>query len=262
LLVLAQPDPATTGATLLELAQLGVLRIDDGVDDRSAQTVVLVDAALATRRHHRALLKGLFPLLKPGESRVLRRGRKDNLRLLGAQSAMTKALYGEVAERGWYRRMPPSGRLGRLLRRTRLVGWGRLTRAGDETVDEVLGFRQYFATLEPGQATRAELLGFLPWAMMFGLHERWDRLAAGVDVDDDEPVAWWSAVGMFRLGRFRRGLAGFTVDVLVADYIYGSGYTDDGVDPTDIVMDPGNAASGFDGGSAGDGHGGGGGDSW
>jgi hypothetical protein len=60
-----------TAGTLVELAQAGAIRIED--EDNQPQVVSLVDAELAAYgRHQRALLKGVFPLLKAGESRHLR----------------------------------------------------------------------------------------------------------------------------------------------------------------------------------------------
>jgi hypothetical protein len=209
LLVFGEIGPAATGGTVLELAQLGAVRVDEGLTEHSPQTVVLVNPGAAAHDHHQVLLKGMFPLLKPGQSRTLRRGRKDNLRMLGAHDKLRRAVEERVAERDWFHRMPPPGRAAILLRRTRLLGWGSLTPTGHAVVDEVLGFRRYFATLEATDVRHADLIRFLPWALTLGLHHRWEQLAAGVDVGDDEPVSWWSATGMFRLGPFRRGLAAF-----------------------------------------------------
>lgn len=209
LLVFGEVGPAATGGTVLELAQLGAVRVDEGPTVHSPQTVVLVDPGAAVEEHHRVLLTGMFPSLKPGDSRMMRRGRKDNLRMLGAHDKLRRSVEQRVGEHGWYYRTPVSGRAGTLLRRTRLLGWGILTPEGHAMVDEVLGFRRYFATLEPGEIRQAELIRLLPWALALGLHHRWEQLAAGLDVDDDEPVSWWSATGMFRLGPFRRGLAAF-----------------------------------------------------
>ncbi|MGW1339769.1 hypothetical protein ACWCOV_01850 [Kribbella sp. NPDC002412] len=209
LLVFGEVGPAATGGTVLELAQLGAVRIDEGPAENSPQTVVLVDPGAAVEEHHRVLLKGMFPRLKPGDSRMLRRGRKDNVRMLGAHDKLRRAVEARVVEQGWYYRTPVPGSTGRLLRRTRLLGWGILTPAGHAMVDQVLGFRRYVGTLEPGEIRQAELIRFLPWALALGLHHRWEQLAAGLPVDDDEPVSWWSATGMFRLGPFRRGLAAF-----------------------------------------------------
>jgi len=256
LLVFGELGPAATGGTLLELAQLGALRIDEGTTERSPQTVVLVDAEAAPYAHHRALLKELFPLLKPGESRVLRRGRKDNLRMLAAQDGLAAAVVPQMAERDWFHRMPLAGRPGALLRRTRVVGWGSLTPAGHAMVDEVLGFRRYLGTLEIGEVRQAELHRFLPWALTLGLHHRWEQLAAGLEVGDDEPVTWWSATGMFRLGPFRQGLAAFTGAATLkaaqdTKYAYGLFDHDPG-DFTDFdTAPPGDSSSvGFDAGGS------------
>lgn len=252
LLVFAEVGPAASGGTLLELAQLGVVRIDEGATEQSPQTVVLVNSELAGCDHHRVLLKALFPLLRPGESRVLRRGRKDNLRMLEAQSALTKGVVRRVAERGWFHRMPAAGRLGPMLRRTRLFGWGSLTPAGRAMVDEVLGFRRYFATLEVGEIRRADLIRFLPWALTLGLHHRWEQLAADLETDDDEPVIWWSALGMFRLGPFRLGLAAFANAATLRaaeDTKYAYGLYDFDAGDFDAFESGPSFGGGFDGGA-------------
>ncbi|MEV0289420.1 hypothetical protein AB0H36_35295 [Kribbella sp. NPDC050820] len=256
LLVFGEVGPAATGGTILELAQLGAVRIDEGPVEHSAQTVVLVDPGAAVEEHHRVLLKGMFPLLKPGDSRMLRRGRKDNVRMLGAHDKLGRAVEARVSEADWYYRTPVPGRAGRLLRRTRLLGWGILTPAGHAMVDQVLGFRRYVATLEPGEIRQAELIRLLPWALMLGLHHRWEQLAAGLPVDDDEPVSWWSATGMFRLGPFRRGLAAFdaaATDRAARDTKYYYGLYDYGPGDNDGFFDSGpSGGSGFDASGGGD----------
>lgn len=66
LLVFVDVGPAATGGALLELAQLGADRIDEGATECAPHTVVPVDTSAAGCDHHRVPLKELFPLLKPG----------------------------------------------------------------------------------------------------------------------------------------------------------------------------------------------------
>lgn len=140
LLAFAEVGPAATGGTVLELAQLGGVRIDEGPTEHAPLTVALVDPGATAGETHRVLLKGMFPQLKPGDRRLLRRGRKDNRRMLGAHLTFQVAVEERVADRGWFRRMPAGGRSGTALRRTRLFGWGSLTPDGEAMLAAVLGF--------------------------------------------------------------------------------------------------------------------------
>ena len=188
-----------TGATLLELSHLGVLQVQD--EDTKPPIVILKDATLAVHTHQRALLKGLFPLLKPGESRVLRRGRKENTRLVRAQAASQEALHRQLAERGCYSWMPTK----RLRRRST---------AGRRLTAEVGALKTAMTTVEAGQLTLADLEQLLPWAFLFGLDDQWERLRTSVE---DEP-GWPSAPGRFELGKFRLALAAFTSGTLPREY--------------------------------------------
>ncbi|TDD21783.1 hypothetical protein E1218_20445 [Kribbella turkmenica] len=106
-------------------------------------------------------------------------------------------------------------------------------------MNDVLSFRRYFATLEPGEIRQAELMRLLPWAFALELDNRWEQLASSQDVVDDEPVPWWSVTGMFRLGPFRRGLAAFADDATLRSmqdtkYWHGADGTADDVPPFDF----------------------------
>jgi hypothetical protein len=167
-----------TAGTLFELAQAGAIRIED--EDEKPPVVSLIDAELAGYGHQRALLKGLFPLLKAGESRHLFRGRKDNLRMLAAQQAMREALHEQVAARGWYHQMPKTW--------WRLPVPGLRTAAGRDVTNQLTAFRQRLATAEMAQLGHADLIRYLPWAQTIGLGSRWSELIAAGSTDDDDPM--------------------------------------------------------------------------
>ncbi|TWD83152.1 putative membrane protein DUF2207 [Kribbella amoyensis] len=312
LLVNSTLHPEATQATILELGLLGALRIEeeDAEDDDAPQTLVLVDSDLAKRPHHRALLKGLFPLLKPGSTVQLRRRFKENRRLLDAQKAMVTALREEVATKGWYHELPSARRkppvlgrtLGRRLTRIaiavpiiatvlgfagaitetatqrpldgvliaavvlvaglavyvlrRVVSRGRLTSRGRELAVEVRRFRAYLADVPADAVPEQQLIEFLPWAMTLDLGDRWEQMLAGGD-----PVRFWSTIGLFRVGKFRRTVAAFMAGTLVTGSGPGAAaYADD---RANSYGGGGGTSSGFDSGAgAGGGGGGGGGSSW
>lgn len=109
LLLDAKSDETEIAATLIDLAVRGALRIDNSGKKRKA---VLVDPDLATTPHEQRLLKGLFPSLKVGkESRLEQRNPGDSSLALAARGTVD-AIREQVAERGWYTRMPAPSKLG------------------------------------------------------------------------------------------------------------------------------------------------------
>ncbi|MEV6285090.1 DUF2207 domain-containing protein [Kribbella sp. NPDC051770] len=297
-------DAEATQATLLELALLGAIRIEND-DESDDNTVVLVDVAAATRDHHLALLKGLFPLLNPGTSIRLHRRARENRRLLDAQTAMIRALRAEVATKDWFAKLPSASRkppvLGRkqrfipiflgvlglalgafvasrislaiserpvdgllvfavlviaavalsVVRRT--ASRGRLAPAGRELVRDLRSLQRYLTKARAEDLTDRQLAELLPWAMVLDRGDRWEEL-----IDGGDHVSVFSAAGMFRAGRFRRGVAVFMAGTLVG----GSG-TAYGADTWRYGGDTGGSDSGFGGGAgAGGGGGDGGGGSW
>ncbi len=129
---------------------------------------------------------------------------------------------------------------------------GRLTRSGRDLVGELRSFQRYLTTVRAEDLSAGRLAELLPWAMVLDRGDRWEELIAGGD-----PVSLFSSVGIFRVGRFRRGVAAFmagglaggTTTAWAADSTYGTGSV--------------SSSSGFSGGAgAGGGDGGGGGGSW
>lgn len=130
----------------------------------------------------------------------------------------------------------------------RAASRGRLTPAGRELVRDLRSFQRYLSTVRAEDLTDRELAELLPWAMVLDRGDRWEQLMAGGD-----PVSVFSSVGIFRVGRFRRAVAVFTVAGLVGGTgtAWGAGGGSAG------------SGSGFSGGGgAGGGDGGGGGGSW
>ncbi|GAA1510830.1 DUF2207 domain-containing protein [Kribbella lupini] len=290
-------DAEATQATLVELALLGTVRLD--TEEESDTVVTLVTPAATRRPHHLALLRGLFPTLKPGATVLLQRRRRP----LDAQAAMIRALRTEIATSGWFARLP--SRRPPLVRRKlqfvpiflsvlglallaflasaistevsgrpldgilvlalvvvagivlyvvrRATTRGRLTRSGRELVGELRSFQRYLTQVRADDLSDPELAELLPWAMVLDRGDRWEELIAGGD-----PVSVFSSVGMFRIGRFRRGVAAFTAAGLVGGT--STGWAADNRYGADSA---GSSGSGFSGGAgAGGGGGGGGGGSW
>ncbi|WP_143465383.1 DUF2207 domain-containing protein [Kribbella sp. ALI-6-A] len=191
-----------TAGTLVELHRLGALRIEDPI--RAPQRLVLLDPAAVTHGHHRALLEGLFPVPRPGETRQLSGEGSETRHLQAAHAAMRQTLFEQVASYSWYARLPAR----------RLWRWsdGMLTTEGHRQAEQVQSFAQYVGSASTDDLTRNDLIRLLPWALVFGLGERWQELVHGPTGDDP---AWWTEAGMFGIGRFRRGLAGFVRDTRV-----------------------------------------------
>ncbi|MGC4942029.1 DUF2207 domain-containing protein [Kribbella sp. DT2] len=134
----------------------------------------------------------------------------------------------------------------------RTTSRGRLTRPGRELVVELRSFQRYLETVRAEDLPDHTLVELLPWAMVLDQGDRWEQLLEGGD-----PVSFFSSVGVFRVGRFRRGVAAFMAGTLIG----GSGTAYAGSTGWSSGADSG--ASGFSGGAgAGDGGGGGGGGSW
>lgn len=111
-------------------------------------------------------LNALFP---PGISRVGLAQMKRQLR--GPLRLISEGMYRETVARGWYERDPRSrGFLG-------LAGRAPRTADGTAVRIQTLGFRKYLATAEAKQIKfeeAADLFNrYLPYAMVFGLAERW-----------------------------------------------------------------------------------------
>lgn len=125
----------------------------------------------------------------------------------------------------------------------------RRTAKGTGLVRRILGFRTYIATAETQEARFAEQQNlfsrYLPYAVVFGLTEKWAGAFAGLA--DRPDTSWYVGSRPFTYGAFATSIDGFSVSTAgtIASTPSGSG------------------SSGFGGGgSSGGGGGGGGGGSW
>ena len=128
------------------------------------------------------------------------------------------------------------------------------TATGSRMLDQVLGFRQFIANAEAGRAEYAEqqqlFIPYLPYAMVFGVVDKWARTFAelGVATPENGGVGvWYVGSGPFDARTFSSGMSEFATAV-----------------GTSLPTAPPSASgsSGFSGGSSGGGFGGGGGGSW
>lgn len=161
-------DPRDLGALLIDLSLRGWYQItkDDAHDDWvfSRAPVEPVGERLSAVEVN--VLRAIFP---GGRSPVRLSELKP--RLAGPLKQARDEIYDEVVDRGWYRRHPQPRGLARLL--------GRSPRTADGTAVRIqtLGFRKYLATAEASQIKFEEAAGlfsrYLPYAMIFGLADRW-----------------------------------------------------------------------------------------
>ncbi len=125
----------------------------------------------------------------------------------------------------------------------------RRTAKGTGMVRRVLGFRTYIATAEAQEARFQEreniFARYLPYAVVFGLTEKWARAFAGLD-EQLANTSWYIGTQPFTTAAFAGSIDSFTVSTAGT-----------------ITSTPGGSGgSGFSGGFSGGGGGGGGGGSW
>ncbi|TDD27323.1 DUF2207 domain-containing protein [Kribbella turkmenica] len=133
---------------------------------------------------------------------------------------------------------------------------GQRNPAGRAVTDQLIGFRKYLATAEADQLRFEEgediFSKYLPWAIVFGLADRWQQLCAQlVAAGRVTPDPYWYSGPSYYTSGWTAGALSHTVastfDPPPAPAGSGSG---------------GGSSSGFSGGSSGGGGGGGGGGSW
>ncbi|GAA1571417.1 DUF2207 domain-containing protein [Kribbella sancticallisti] len=128
--------------------------------------------------------------------------------------------------------------------------------AGRAVTDQLIGFRTYLATAEADQLRFEEgediFSKYLPWAITFGLADRWQRLCAElVAAGRIPPDPYW----YYGPSYYTSGFAAGSISQTVANTF----------DPPPAPAGSGGgggSSSGFSGGSSGGGGGGGGGGSW
>ncbi|XVX20322.1 DUF2207 domain-containing protein [Actinomycetota bacterium] len=128
-----------------------------------------------------------------------------------------------------------------------------LTARGTAHLDQVKGFRTYLATAEAGQlnyeADRDIFRRYLPWAVLFGLTERWTEVCQQlVDEGRIDPIDTTFWLGPASLGDISRGLSALDSQVKSHSAPESSGSSSSGGS---------GGSSGFSSGSSGGGGGGG-----
>ncbi|MFI7065116.1 DUF2207 domain-containing protein [Kribbella sp. NPDC050124] len=132
---------------------------------------------------------------------------------------------------------------------------GQRNPAGRAVADQLVGFRKYLATAEAEQLRFEEgediFSKYLPWAIAFGLADRWQRVCAQlVAAGRITPDPYWYVGPSYYSSGWTAGALSSTV---------ASSFDPP---PTPSSSSGGGSSSGFSGGSSGGGGGGGGGGSW
>ena len=134
------------------------------------------------------------------------------------------------------------------------------TARGSAVLARVLGFRRYLETAEADQLRFDEresiFSRYLPYAIVFGLTERWARAFAslGAGRQPGTGLYWYSGPGAWDLSHFGDSIGSFA--------IMSTGVLSSSPPLVSAGSGGGGSSSGFSGGSSGGGGGGGGGSSW
>jgi uncharacterized protein (TIGR04222 family) len=203
-----QVDSRETAATIIDLAVRGALKVQS-LGEYDFQ-VILVDPNRAAAPHEMVLLNSLFGGEPPGAVRDL--SAKGSL--ASAHEAMRDSVRNQVTARGWFRKVPSAaarsvsfGVIAIAVFAAFAVGaWvllllipllpiiitvavirfklrrGQRTADGRAVCDQVEGFKTYLATAEADQLKFEEgediFSKYLPWAIIFGLADRWAKICA------------------------------------------------------------------------------------
>jgi uncharacterized membrane protein YgcG len=132
---------------------------------------------------------------------------------------------------------------------------GQRNPAGRAVADQLIGFRTYLATAEAEQLRFEEgediFSKYLPWAIAFGLADRWQQVCAQLVAAGRIPPDpyWYSGPSYYTSGWTAGALSSSVASTFDPP-------------PTPSSSSGGGSSSGFSGGSSGGGGGGGGGGSW
>lgn len=276
-------NPLDISATIVDLAVRGYLRIEEVpgtgfLSRRPDWKLTRLLPSVGMLRYEQILLDGLF---QSGDEVLLSELKQQFASRL---QSVQEALYEAMVEHGWYRRRPDRTRqfwlMGGIVALAASVGlvvlvaatthWGIVplplaagaiamigmhhltpsrTAHGTAMLRRVRGFQRFIASAEVHRARFAEeaqlLYAYLPYAIVFGLTDRWARAFEGIDAVT--PPAWYVGPRAFQIAAFTESMQAFTVS--------SSG--------TIAATAASSGSSGFGGGgSSGGGGGGGGGGSW
>jgi uncharacterized membrane protein YgcG len=234
LLIDGQVDTRETAATLIDLAVRGAVVVQSNEDNDFR--VTLVDPNKAAAPHEMVLLTSLFNGEPPGAVRDL----SERGSLQSAHQQMQTSVRNQVAERGWFRKVPGAAAAHSfgfgtiviaIIAAFTIGAWvlwilvpllpviitvlviraklrrGQRTAEGRAVCDQVEGFRTYLATAEADQLRFEEgediFSKYLPWAIIFELADRWAKVCADLVAMGRLPdvVPYWY-VGNYHLGAF------------------------------------------------------------
>ncbi|HEX8099104.1 MAG TPA: DUF2207 domain-containing protein [Actinomycetota bacterium] len=277
-------NPLDVTATIVDLAVRGYLRIEEipkhGIFGKPDWRLVkLKEADAELLRYETALLNGIF---EDGDQVELS-GLKQ--KFVSRLHKVQEGLYSDAAKNKWFAKRPDKVRAGWILRGIGLLTLGvgltvllaifthfalvgvpivlaglvmlagahampRRTPKGTGMIRRVHGFRTYIATAETREMQFQEkeniFSRYLPYAVVFGLTEKWAAAFAGLDDRPPDTSGWYVGAHPFTVGTFGHSIESFST-----------------VTAGTIASTPGGSGgSGFSGGSSGGGGGGGGGGSW
>lgn len=251
MLVDGRVDVRDTTATLMQLAVNGGLRLNAD-PQQDLLSVTLMNPAVATAPHERVLMLSLFGGAAPGTTVDLRgratmyEGHRDVVQMLrqvirdrgwykkfpnaltGGLSGLIPIVLGVVfffpgavgsvlMSGALFWLLPVLPLVILLIVLTSLRKSGQRSAVGRAVADQVEGFRTYLTTAEAEQLTFEEgediFSRYLPWAIMFGVAERWTRVCQRLvelgRVQDMQP-SWyygpWGGYGYFPTVYIDQGL--------------------------------------------------------
>ena len=277
--------PLDVTATIIDLAVRGYLKIEEiegegwfAKDDWRLERLKETDISL--HDYERQLLDGLF---KDGDDVLMSDLKSKFVKRL---KAVQDDLYRDVVAQGWFRGRPDQVRsswvatgvvtliggvvatvLLAIFTRFALIGipialaglliaiasnaMPRRTAKGTGMMRRVLGFQRAIATAERDTARWAEEAGvfskYLPYAIVFGLTDRWAKAFEGLDIEATGAGSWYISQRPFTTLAFASMVGDFSTTTV----------------GTIVATPASSGSSGFGGGGfAGGGMGGGGGGSW
>ncbi|MBY5162242.1 DUF2207 domain-containing protein [Salsipaludibacter albus] len=242
-------DPVDVSATIVDLAARGYLTIAEvdrggwfSKDDWELSRTPGADVS-ALQAYEAELLTGLFD----GRTEVNVSELKGTFS--GTYQSVSTMLYDVVTTRGWFRRNPkhaavPFIVVGVLVLvaavGVAVVTWSRglaaialalgivgvvtlavarnapsRTVAGSRLLVETMGFREFVERAEADRMDFAEkeqiFATYLPYAVVFGVVDRWAKAFADVGVDIQHAVGgYYTGVGVFDAARFSAGVNSFS----------------------------------------------------
>src|SRR5690242_3810072 len=281
-LVDERANPLDVTATIVDLAARGYLTIEETQTERWFRKP---DWTLHRKKddddllpYERKLLDGLFSSGDTVKVSELRNKFAERMH------KVENALYDDAVKQGWYLRRPDKVRgfwhamgvvalilsIGVTVLLAKFTHLGLLgvslvlgalallvaarwmpsrTAKGTGVLVRAMGFRRFMVESDPERMHFAErrnlFYDYLPYAVVFGVTEKWAHAFAGLAGEQPAP-SWYVSSHPFEMAAFAHAVDGFTV-------------TSAGT----LTSTPGSSgSSGFSGGSAGGGGGGGGGGSW